>query len=118
MDILTALEQEVERSNEFTRDNFGLKVGDTFPEVARAVAQSKTLSGRLVIGLVMGALTGKSVMDDVKGEGEDAPNFGPVILKHLEVFETPLALFYWGIQIGRRMEREEAQALSKLDTTV
>ena len=33
----------------------------------------------------------------------------------VHTFETPLAMLYWGIQVGRRMERESAQALSEME---
>ena len=38
-----------------------------------------------------------------------------IILKNIVAFDTPLALLYWGIQIGRKMERESAAALSAFD---
>jgi len=36
-------------------------------------------------------------------------------VKNFTAFDTPFSFLYWGIQIGRKMERESATALKALD---
>lgn len=110
--IKEMLEAEQAASKKFTNENFGLKVGDGFPDVVREFAASK-LAPHLVIALVMSALMGKSVVDDIPKEQDG--KWDDVILKHLAVFEAPLSMLYWGIQIGRKLEREESAALKRLE---
>lgn len=118
MELAKMLEEEMERSTQFTRDNFGLKVGDTFPDVVRSVAASENIGMKLMINVVMGAMMGKSMTEDMPtAPGPSGKlDFSPLILKYLNAFELPISLLYWGIQIGRRMEREESEVLDKLST--
>lgn len=110
--IKEMLEAEQAASQKFTQRNFGLKVGDGFPEVAREFASSK-LAPQLVLNLVMGGMLGKGVVEDIP-KTADAP-WDDAILNHLAIFETPLAMLYWGIQIGRKLEREESQVLKRIE---
>jgi hypothetical protein len=104
------LESEINSSERFTRDNFGLKIGDDFPEIVRELCQSETVSRRLLIGLLMGALLGKGITADLKSS-----DIGNAILNNVDAFETPLALFYWGVQVGRKSEREQSNTLAGID---
>lgn len=106
--IKDLLESEIAASEEFSKLNFGLKVGDGFPEMVREIAKSEKLSMQLIIGILMvGVGGGKGVADSMASipDGQK-PNFEETILRNLSTFEIPLSLFYWGIQVGQKMERE------------
>lgn len=116
MTYLNMLEEEMAASDLFTKENFGLQVGDSFPEMVREVLNSEKVAGKLLIGLLMGSFSGKELAESMRQipDGEK-PNIGKIILKHVGAFDTPLAMLYWGIQIGRRMERESAKSLTQLE---
>ena len=119
MDYKQLLEAEMEASDRFTKENFGLQVGDGFPELVREVAKSEKVNMRLIVGLLMGGLSGKEFTESLKPKPDgDKPDFSAAILKNFSAFDTPLAFLYWGIQIGRKMERESAAALNALDKQV
>jgi hypothetical protein len=112
------LEREMSASEEFTKSNFGLKVGDDFPELAREICRGGKLPLRLIIGVVMGALMGKSLAEEMAALPRDQRaklDMGPIVLRNIELFELPLSLLYWGIQIGRKTEREEVGAMQRME---
>ena len=116
MTYLKMLDEEITASDKFTRENFGLQVGDGFPEMVREVLKSEKLSMRLLLGLLTTGLSGKEIAESMREmPSGQKPDFGNVILNNLTAFEAPLALLYWGIQIGRKMESESAAALNSLD---
>ncbi len=120
MNYVQLLESEMDASAHFTKENFGLQVGDGFPELVREVVKSEKLSARLMIGLVLGSLSGRDLAESMKSQSLKTLNgekmdMSQIILKNIVAFDTPLALLYWGIQIGRKMERESAAALSAFD---
>jgi len=116
MNYAKMLDSEIENSDRFTKENFGLRVGDGFPEMVREIVKSEKLPPWLIIGLVMGGLCGKGIAESLKDSpsGEKA-DFGQVILNNVSVFDTPLAMLYWGIQIGRKLERESAAFIDAME---
>jgi hypothetical protein len=116
MTYLKLLEEQIDASDKFTRENFGLQVGDDFPEMVREVVKCEKLSMRLLLSMVTTSLSGKGIAQSLADmPGGKMPDFGEVVLKNHTVFETQLAMLYWGIQIGRKMEHESAAALNSLD---
>lgn len=111
------LEEEMTASKEFTQYNFGLKVGDSFPELVREIVTSREIQTALMINLVMTGLCGPDVAKAMKEDMSHGVSdlTGP-IMKNIHVFETPFAMLYWGIQMGRRIERESAEAMQKLES--
>lgn len=110
------LESEMESSERFTKENFGLQVGDGFPEMVREVLKSDKVAMKLIFGMILQNLSGKGIADSFKDLPEGTkPDFGQVVLKNVGAFDTPLALLYWGIQVGRKMERESAKQLNSLE---
>lgn len=110
------VEAEMMASKKFTEENFGLKVGDGFPELVREIAKSDKLTISLFMNVVLGALMGKDMAEDAKVPEGQKPDFGAVILKHLTIFEGPLSLLYWGIEVGRKMEAAERDRSSNTAT--
>lgn len=107
------LEAEIAKSEQFTKNNFGLQIGDEYPEMVRELAKSEKVSIRLIMGLVMGSFGGKEISECLKLQSEDGkPDLSTAILRNAAVFETPLALFYWGVQVGRQIEREQSSLIN------
>ncbi len=120
MNYLQFLESEMDASDHFTKENFGLQVGDGFPELVREVVKSEKLAARLMIGLVLASMSGSKLAESMKAEvpyGQKL-DMSKVILENISAFDTSLAMLYWGIQIGRKMERESVEALKGMDTQI
>ena len=118
--IRNMLDEEIVASGDFTRQNFGLQVGDGYPEIVREVVKSSRVSGHLMVMLLASALCGKDVAESLaqmkdanKSEHED--RMAKTILDHFEVFNTPLEFFYWGMQVGRKLERQESAMLRDME---
>lgn len=118
------LEEEIAASEKFTKENFGLRLGDGYPEMARELAASKRASMKLVANITRIILNldevGASIAalpspDYGRDGGDQTPDLSLVILDNQGAFEPMLSMFYWGIQVGRRMEREQAAALKAMD---
>lgn len=110
------LEEEMKNSEQFTKENFGLQIGDGYPELVKEVAKSDKLGMRLILGMLMASFAQKELRESLGAckQGEKM-NMAPVILGNLPAFDAPLSLLYWGIQIGRRIERESASVIKELD---
>lgn len=106
------LQEQMRASNEFTKKNFGLKIGDGFPELVRELAKDTNTSGYLIAHLALTALTTPKIAENID-KSSDNP-FSQAILENIVCFEAPLAMLYWGIQIGRQLEREEVEALKRM----
>jgi len=102
------LEDEIHSSKQFTQQNFGLKVGDGFPEMVREIVGSKEVSAQLLVNLMMVGLCGKDVADSLKRTDGRSSELAVAGLENSLGFETPLSMFYWGVQVGRKMEKEVA----------
>jgi hypothetical protein len=114
--IKTMLEKQMETSEQFTKENFGLQLGDGYPEMVREIVKSDKISMRLILGLTMGVILVKGIRESLeKAKEGEKMNLTPVIIKNLSAFDTPLSMLYWGIQIGRQLERQQAEALKGLE---
>ena len=114
--IRTMLEKQMETSEQFTKENFGLQLGDEYPEMVREVVKRDKLGMKLILGLLMGSFLGKGIGESLeKAKEGEKMNLAPVIIKNLPAFDTPLSMLYWGIQIGRQLERQQAEALKGLE---
>ena len=108
------IEAEMKESEEFSKRSFGMKVGDGFPEMVRELVSSEVVAAKLYIGILAANLLGREA---VKALDIDSgkPQFEKAILDNLLTFEQPLSLFYWGVQVGRKMERESIAALRDIE---
>lgn len=113
--IKTMLEAEIQASENFRKQNFGLLVGDGFREITQEILNSQKVTGLLFVSLMMGALGGKEIADAMKKQQDQLkPDLGQIVKDNLNIFQTPLEMLYWGIQIGRKLQQEETQALRDL----
>jgi hypothetical protein len=116
--IKAMLDEEIVASGEFTKRNFGLQVGDGYPEIVREIIKSNRVTGHLMVMLLGAALGGRGVSEDLaklRAQGGENLDMSRTILDNIEVFTTPLEFFYWGIQIGRKLERQESALLRGLE---
>lgn len=117
--IKTMLEAEMKASTEFTTRNFGLAVGDDFREIVEETLQSKKISTMLALNplmaLMVGPKFGQWMEKNTASQGEE--NFmGKGILANFEAFKIPMEFLYWGIQVGRKLAQQEADALKTMET--
>ena len=69
-----------------------------------------------MIGLITSSLSGRELaLSMKKGMAENHLDIGSVILQNINIFDMPLSMLYWGIQIGRKLEQESARSLSELE---
>ena len=117
--IRTMLRVEMQTSEEFSRRNFGLAIGDDFREIAEEVIKEQRVSGKLLCGVLMAAFGGEAFAKSLKKEGAqnlDADQvLNQAILANMQTFQPPLEFLYWGIQIGRKLAKEEIETLKKLE---
>lgn len=111
---LKMLEEEMRTSDQFTKENFGLQIGDGYPDLVREIVKSDNLTGRLLIGLITSSLSGRELALSMKeGMTENRLDISSVILQNIG--DMPLSMLYWGIQIGRKLEQESAKSLAELE---
>lgn len=114
MSYATMLKEERERSKKFKEANFGLMTGDGFPEMVVELAGE--VGQEIFFRIVLASLLGKEALKEIASLPEGvAPDWTHLVRKNMNIFELPFSLFYWGVQVGRRMEREEAQSLRILE---
>jgi hypothetical protein len=117
--IRTMLRAEMKTSEEFSRRNFGLAIGDDFREMVEEVIKDTGVDARLLCGTLMASLGGKRFAESLKDETQknlnDDSSLQRAILANLETFKPPMEFLYWGIQIGRKLAKEENEALKKLE---
>ena len=107
------LQEEVDRSKKFTEENFGLMVGDEFPEMVKELASVDGVCGALVATYAMSFLHTKSLLMEFKETAktpDGSVDWLRVIRGNMATFELPLSLFYWGVQVGRRLQSAEQNA--------
>lgn len=112
--IKELLKEQIKMSNEFSQKNFGLLMGDGFPEMVKEMFHSTTACSVLLGGLV------KTVLFFNPRKMAERPTDSPesqeaFMMDNIDVFRSQLDMFYWGIQIGRRLEREEAAAMKSIE---
>jgi hypothetical protein len=119
--IKTMLEEEIIASDRFSKANFGLLVGDGFRELVEEIVKSKMLTTNLMLGLAIVGLSGKDIAEKLKKEAMSGTSsdlaLSNMIRGNLDAFLMPLEMLYWGIQIGRRLAKEESEALGRIEAT-
>lgn len=105
MKIAGMLAVEMAKSDKFTSENFGLKVGDTYPEMVRELIEEKKVQVLLMKHYLTQQLMGKQILDKV------TPGDFFSLAKVPEIFDLPMSMLFWGVEIGRQLEREQAAAL-------
>jgi hypothetical protein len=112
MTIVATLEEQMKQSAEFTRHNFGLQLGSDYPEIVREVLKSEKVCAEIAKNWFVGALQSGEILKGFRG--------GPAgmmsdISGEPRVYSEAMNFLYWGIQVGRALERESAEALRKME---
>lgn len=110
MTLAQRLVAQIQKSNEYSKKNFGAAVGEDFPPMCRELIQSKQVALTIIVDYLELMLSQGDVKDSMKDHNEMLKNGPfkfiedqPVIYKHVMEF------FYYGLQIGRELEREASQ---------
>lgn len=107
--LIERLKEEMDKSERFTRENYGLMVGDGFPEMCREVTKWPPFAVRIFKAFAIQTVSGINLLDRTKAGDMTGLAQSP------ELNELPMSMLYWGVQIGRQMQREEAEALRKME---
>jgi hypothetical protein len=103
------LEKELMASGEFDRKNPGLSTGDGFREMVEEAVKSTRVNAILMRNIVMFELEWPNIRSWVKANPCSGENYNAKsILANFDAFEGQMQFLYWGIQIGRKLERQEA----------
>lgn len=116
--IKTMLEAEIVASSEFSSRNFGLAVGDDFREIVEETLQSGKIGALLVLSPLLAVTAGPVLgkwMEENRANEKDEDFMSKAILANFEAFKIPMEFLYWGIQIGRKLARQEVEALKNLE---
>lgn len=105
MKIKDVLEQEISKSSEFTANNFGTMYGKEFPLMVNDIVESKSICALLLLDVCISGMGCKKLADDLASLGEEDNK--KAILKNLQTFSGALSMLYWGIEIGKKIAKQE-----------
>jgi hypothetical protein len=107
------LEAEMTASQKFTAANFGLQMGDGYPELVREMLKSDAVTSRLLVTVITNSMVTKPFVEAVKARGVgrplDSELVAQLMLQHMDLFGPLLEMFYWGIQVGRKAQEEQVR---------
>jgi hypothetical protein len=106
------LEAEMQASQKFTAANFGLQMGDGYPELVREMLKSDTVTSRLLVTVIINSMVTKPFVQAVKARGVGRPldnELAQLMMQHMDLFGPLLEMFYWGIQVGRKAQEEQVR---------
>jgi hypothetical protein len=110
---------EMAASVTFDKNNPGHNVGQDFEQVCSEILYSDTVASfvlsqvRAIDGLGLEGVM-KS-MTKIAKTGDATGKIGKLIKENKELFFSTLAMFYWGMEIGRKLERELQENMQKVD---
>lgn len=111
--IADRLLEEIERSSEFTRRNYGLKLGSDFPEMSRELIGNRRTVEQLASLWLFEQVEQRNTLRRIAATGRSMDQ-ATLIVDFPETVETLFSFLYWGIQIGRHLEQEQAAALCSI----
>jgi hypothetical protein len=115
MTTAAMLEQQMKRSEVFSKQNFGLECGSDFPEVVRDCLSSVDVCVKLLMNYIMQVVGAKDLGESIQTLLPEADSIKGTVNKEPILYKIPMEFFYWGIQIGRQLEKENAEALYSLE---
>ena len=104
------LEKQMLMSKEFADNNFGLKNGAGYPELAREVLRSTEVCGNMFSNWMMSVVGATGVADKLRTKG----GVKGIVAHCPEIYDLPLSFLYWGIQIGLELQRSQEAVLQEL----
>lgn len=112
MSIVEELKKEMTRSDDYARRNFGAKYGEGFPDFAREIIADKDVAGLLFARWMIDMLQSESILKALRGNRP--ADFCDLLREHPGIYENFLSFLYWGVEIGRTLAREQAEALEAI----
>jgi hypothetical protein len=110
---------EMKASQEFSRQNFGLAMGEEYREMVEEVLKSTEVVALLVCSLLITNLNGRAFAESMRGRGDGETDNEKVIRKailaNMETFRPQFDFLYWGVQVGMKLARAEMEALKGLE---
>lgn len=112
------LKAEMKASDVFYEQNKGHIVGHDFAQMCAEILYSDTIASMLInqasatalhfdeIGASLAAI---AQTGDLKGK------IGSVVQENHVLFDASLAMFYWGMRIGRQLERELLEKMQEVE---
>jgi hypothetical protein len=114
MKIAEMLVQQMEASQDFTKKNFGLAVGSAYPEIVRECLADERVALKLFMNAIRISLSGSKIYEALQNDEKESKGPSNMVSAEPIFYEAGMEFFYWGLQIGRMLEREEARALNAL----
>lgn len=109
------LKDEIKASMQFEQSNKGLRVGSDFDEVTKDILHSDTVCSILVAGATLAFQQGPGPLVKSMLSSNGQPGCGEdIILNNKPIFVSPLQMFYWGMQVGRKLQKEEIDLLASI----
>jgi hypothetical protein len=109
------LEEQCLTSQDYAKQEYGRQNGEDFPDLVRAAMASKGFcdivgTGTMMTMLIMAIIGPKSFTEKL----QDKEHGMAAIAQDPLVNRTPLDVLWLGYQLGRQMEREEAEVLRQI----
>jgi hypothetical protein len=108
------LEEQMKRSAEFSSQNFGLQCGSDFPEVARDLLANEHVAIVIFTNTVRLMLSTKTVAESMKKASMGTPSPTEMVKGEPLFYQASVEFFYWGLQVGRELEKQQTEALATL----
>lgn len=112
-------------SSKFTTDNFGLKLGNDYPQIATELLKDDAFISDALMSTLFTIISADRLKAAIEKNGIDDVSEKPERFKLENVirdspfsYENLLKYLYWGIQIGRDLGHEQAQTLAKLEASL
>jgi hypothetical protein len=110
--IKELLEEQLRLAKDFPRANFGLLHGHDYPEIARSALSSADVCRDLLMNYVMSSIRSGEVAESINpGAFQDSRE---IVQRNTILHDQALKYLYLGIQIGRALEKQVAEALLSL----
>lgn len=112
MKISAMLEEEIKRSETYAEDNFGAPMGSDWAEITREILANEPACVSIFARFMAAMLSKTEIAEKMKIVKEGS--IPELLVKMPKIYINAAEFFYWGIQIGRRLEREQAAMLKNL----
>jgi len=119
-DIKDLLKAEIEKSNVYSKRNFGLITGDGFREMVEDLLKSKGFTMFLLTAYMTNIMGTSDLAEWAKNSGKlgseiTIDGLRDMIRDNIDTFRPLLEMLYWGINIGRKLERDEQDTLRQME---
>lgn len=112
--IVQLLTEQIEASRVFTKRNFGLEVGSDYPEIVRECVAEDSVAMILFIDTLKIMMASKDeIQEALESKGvEKGPSC--LVSQHSIFYGIGMKFFYWGMQVGRELEKAQNSTLSSM----